>query len=194
MANDFKQVALSNVRYTPELHKALNISKEDGLVEKILSSNEVKEFRENNALDLEKIMQNNYADATTYTITIPVVTNDQNLVRSLIVYVNPESENITNKLLEIKTNITDSTVTYVISDLDGTNLISTTLDENMNKVGGDEAVQPQGFVECIEEEFKGLPWWLQAACGGSCGACFGLNPAACAVCAGCIGGNARFCL
>ncbi|AKG03395.1 hypothetical protein AAV35_000415 [Salimicrobium jeotgali] len=195
MENSFKQVALSNVRYNPDLHRAQVISENDELAEEILSHKEVKSFRSNNVLDLDNIMKNEYAESDTYSVTIPVVTKDEKIVKFLIAYVNPKSETTTNKLLTIKKN-QDSTTTYVISDLDGTNQSQTRLDVNFNKVDRKETklVKSQGFVDCIQEEFNALPWWLKAACTGSCGTCFGIVGPACAACAGCIGGNARFCL
>ena len=51
------------------------------------------------------------------------------------------------------------------------------------------------FGQCLDSCWKALPFWLQLACGASCGACmWGGNIPACAVCASCLAGAAIPCI
>ncbi|MBS4206314.1 hypothetical protein [Lederbergia citrea] len=59
MANVFKQNALSNVRYNPDLHRAHSISENDEVIKRILSSIEVEAFMSINVLDLDNTRKHN---------------------------------------------------------------------------------------------------------------------------------------
>lgn len=51
------------------------------------------------------------------------------------------------------------------------------------------------FGNCLRNAWGNLPWWIRTACTASFRSCaFTLNPYACAVIAGCLGGYAAGCL
>lgn len=191
--NKFNQAALKNVQYSPGLHRASNIARSNNVVGKVLSDAEVQAFRKNHKLEMENVQRHDYAESTTYAITIPVVTGKPNIVTSLIAYVDTESNKVTNKLITIET-YEDSTATYTMTDLEGRINATITLDQDFNEITGKTPIQTQESVaQCVQRYFNNLPWWAKAACAGSCGTCFGLVAPACAVCAGCLGGNALRC-
>jgi hypothetical protein len=201
MANRFRELSLSNVKYHSGLHQSTKLNEKAVLVQKVLGLQEVQKFSQNRQLDLDGITKNVYAHTPKFTVVIPVEPAEGNgpasSSESLMVFVDPAASTFTVKLLSIAADKLAGTMTFSLANPDGTNAVASTFDQSFREIAkeqsSDIAVQ-ETFSQCLKRLWGNLPWWLQAACAGSCGACFGLNPAACAVCAGCIGGNAIDCI
>ncbi|WP_283747043.1 hypothetical protein [Bacillus cereus] len=167
------------------------IKKTHPTVQTLISLKEVKEFMEKHSLDFTSIDLNTYEEQGNKSISIPVQMENEAISQFLFAF---EKE---NGVLSAKVLTLDTTDALKVSfnDLNGKNETAGIYDENFEliKVENNGELKSQGVAECMYAYFEKLPGWLQAACGGSCGGCLGLIAPACAVCAGCLGGNAWRC-
>ncbi|MFE6074718.1 hypothetical protein ACFVQB_09605 [Paenibacillus sp. NPDC057886] len=188
MQNRFVKAIQDNVAYDEGFHTATPLSRSDSIVGKILNRLDVKKFVKFNQLDLNNIQKHVYRGARYYAVLIPVLKRNIETYVTVLVQ-NSDEDDMKTKIFTMDYS---SNLELRYEDLNGNLEVTGTFNGDYELVqykretSGD--VTTLDLADCLQKEWANLPWYIQAACGGSCASCFGLIVPACVVCAGCLVG------
>lgn len=188
MQNRFVKAIQNNLAYDEGFHTEIPLTKNDSIVDKIISLLDVKKFMKFNQLDLTNITKHIYRGARYYAVLIPVLNRNTEAFVSVLVS-NSDEDSIKTQLFTMDYS---SNLELRYEDLNGNLEVTGTFNNEYELIQYERAsngdVTTLDLADCLLKEWGNLPWYIQAACGGSCATCFGVVVPACVVCAGCLVG------
>lgn len=192
------------------LQSSALLDKNSDMYMKIVQSGAIEMYQSSaqaqfGTLNLDQAQVADYEGTTMKAIIIPIANKEEQRL-SFIAYYNKEANSFKTFIMDVSSLIDISgdsksqedmlSGSIIIYSGDGTFVSSATFQDNqlINSQINTSRLNWGAFVNCFNNLWPTLPWWVHFACEITCSACVcGVIPS-CVVCVACLGGYIGYCL